>query len=90
MSIPVKLRQEIARLEGLDGGPRDNSCLPVGVPAIDNHLPWQGLPTAGLHEVAGDAAALGFCAALLGRLAESRPDRSDRSSRRPRPHPDRQ
>jgi protein ImuA len=51
--------------------------IPVGVPAIDAHLPDGGLRLAGLHEIAGareewdDAVAAGFCLALLGRLAKA-------------------
>jgi protein ImuA len=53
--------------------------MPLGVPAIDSHLPDGGLRLAGLHEIAGlreewdDAVAAGFCLALLGRLAETGP-----------------
>ena len=47
-------------------------AISLGAPEIDRALPWNGLPTAGLHEVFGDAAALGFSAALLARLAEIR------------------
>jgi protein ImuA len=46
----------------------------MGVKALDDALPWGGLPRAGLHEViAADngVAAGGFCAALLARLIES-------------------
>lgn len=39
-------------------------------PEIDAALPWNGLPLACLHDVvAADAAATGFLAVLLGRLA---------------------
>lgn len=40
----------------------------VGAAAIDAALPWNGLPAQGLHEIFGDAAAVGFCASLLVRL----------------------
>jgi protein ImuA len=49
--------------------------LAFGLPALDRHL-GGGLPRGCLHEVAGavdDGAALGFCAALAGRLAAERP-----------------
>jgi protein ImuA len=52
--------------------------MPLGVPAIDAHLPDGGLRLAGLHEIVGardewdDAVAAGFCLALLGRLAAVR------------------
>ncbi|MDP6803790.1 MAG: hypothetical protein QF902_00465 [Rhodospirillales bacterium] len=72
------LRARIRKLDGValaaDGGP---GALPLGTAAIDDALPWGGLPRASLHEVVGDgasadggnAAAAGFSAALLGRFA---------------------
>lgn len=45
---------------------------PLGIDALDAVLPWGGLPAACLHEmIAGDigAAATGFCAHLLARIA---------------------
>ena len=48
--------------------------LSTGVGALDDALPWGGLPRAGLHEIiAADSgiAAGGFCAALLARLIEA-------------------
>ncbi|MDX1422771.1 MAG: hypothetical protein R3322_06510, partial [Kiloniellales bacterium] len=54
------------------------AVVPLGVPAIDGHLPEGGLRLAGLHEIAGareewdDAVVAGFCLALLGRLAAAR------------------
>jgi len=59
--------------------------MPLGVPAIDAHLPGGGLRLAGLHEIAGardewdDAVAAGFCLALLGRLAAIRGQTGGRS-----------
>jgi protein ImuA len=49
-----------------------------GIPAIDRHLPWGGIPRGALHEIAGaeadgpaqDGAAGGFAAALLARFAK--------------------
>ena len=41
--------------------------LPLGVPEIDRALPGGGLRLGCIHEVAGDEAATGFCAALLAR-----------------------
>ena len=42
----------------------------LGVPEVDFALPWNGFPTSGLHEIFGDAAALGFLAVLLNRLTK--------------------
>ena len=47
-------------------------AVSLGAPEIDAALPWNGFPTRGLHEVFGDAAAHGFSAALLARLAGTR------------------
>jgi len=44
----------------------------LGVPEVDFALPWNGFPTSGLHEIFGDAAALGFSAVLLNRLTKIR------------------
>ena len=85
MTLPdtlVKLRHRIAAIEG--GGPRQqrpDQALAFGLPAIDAHLPWQGLPSAAVHEVVDGGrhgarvgaqvghggAATAFTAALLGR-----------------------
>jgi protein ImuA len=49
-------------------------AVPLGLDAIDQALPWGGLPRGALHVVAADqiapadAAASGFAAALIGRL----------------------
>lgn len=82
------LREKIARLEsgpafrsyrcGGKGEGRDGAwrpALPLGVAAIDTHLPWGGLPVGALHEViAGDvsAAATGFALALAALFQERR------------------
>ena len=42
--------------------------LPLGVPGIDRVLPGGGLRLGCIHEVTGDEAATGFCAALLARV----------------------
>ena len=80
----AELRARIRVLEGgwergseLPGGAAPDA-VPLGVPAIDAHLPDGGLRLAGLHEIAGareewdDAVVAGFCLALLGRLAARR------------------
>ncbi len=68
------LRAEIQALEAGPGDGRVRRVLPLGVAALDRHLPGGGLPLAGLHEIEGeraewdDGAATGFCLALLARL----------------------
>ena len=50
--------------------------LSFGAPEIDETLPWRGLASGALHEIAGparDAAAFGFVSALLVRLAAHSP-----------------
>jgi protein ImuA len=75
------LRDQVARLERQGSAPH-GPLRPVslGVPALDGHLPWGGLPRAALHEVAGagedreqGAAAAGFAALWLARLQASGP-----------------
>ncbi len=63
------LRREIRRIEGADG--RDRACLPLGIPEIDGALPGGGLRRGCVHEVGGDAATTGFCAAVLARAGAS-------------------
>lgn len=63
------LRERMRRLEK----PRatDLPVLSLGVAALDEALPWGGLPTGVLHEIVGrpgDAAAFGFAVRLLTRL----------------------
>jgi protein ImuA len=62
-----------ARLARLDHGDRaDRPILPLGLAAVDRVLPGGGLARGCLHELCGApdrAAAAGFTAALLGRLA---------------------
>jgi protein ImuA len=65
----VVLRDRIRRLDK----PRAEElpALPLGIAAIDDALPWGGLPGASLHEIIGrpgDAAATGFATWLLARL----------------------
>jgi len=62
----VVLRDRMRRLEK----PRATELplLSLGVPALDQALPWGGLPTGVLHEILGrpgDAAACGFAVRLL-------------------------
>jgi protein ImuA len=68
-----ELRAQLQMLEKGAAGAR--TPLAFGLPALDRHL-GGGLPRGCLHEVAGavdDGVALGFCAALAGRLAAERP-----------------
>ncbi len=67
MSIPAELRQQIAQLESLHSELRNNPALRLGIPEIDSHLPWHGLPLGCIHEVHGDSSAIAFCATLLAR-----------------------
>lgn len=70
MAIPAELRQRIARLEGFENRIQHNHVLPLGLPEIDDHLPWRGLPLGALHEVLGDHSAAAFSAALLARTQQ--------------------
>ncbi|WP_395022268.1 ImuA family protein [Dongia sp.] len=77
------LRDQVARLERLGAtSNRRGQLRPItlGLPELDRHLPWGGLPRAALHEVAGEgadreegAAAAGFAALWLARLQETGP-----------------
>ena len=59
------LRRAIQGIE--EAGSPDRPRLPLGVPEIDRVLPGGGLRAGCVHEVTGDEAATGFCAALLAR-----------------------
>jgi protein ImuA len=66
-----ELRRLLPRLEG------SHKSLPLGLTALDSHLPEGGLTQGGLHEIVPEtegamAAALGFIAAILGRLPKPR------------------
>jgi protein ImuA len=68
----VLLEKLRARLARLDHHPTDRPILPLGLAAVDRLLPGGGLARSCLHELCGApdrAAAAGFAAALLGRLA---------------------
>jgi len=50
--ILQRLRGRIAAIERAGNGARtDRACLPLGVGAIDDHLPWGGLATGAVHEI---------------------------------------
>ena len=59
------LRRAIREIE--EAGSPAPLRLPLGVSGIDRALPSGGLRLGCIHEVAGDEAATGFCAALLAR-----------------------
>jgi protein ImuA len=67
-AVLERLRARLACLETLG---RRGGSLALELPGIDGALPGGGLARGGLHEFAGassNGAALGFAAALLGRL----------------------
>jgi len=72
----AQLRDRIRVLEC--GGRGALPVLPLGLPALDRHLPGGGLPLVGLHEIEGeraewdDGVATGFALALLVRLMAAR------------------
>jgi protein ImuA len=69
------LRRQIGQLEG-HAPSRSGGALALGVAALDDALPWGGLPRAALHDITGapgDGAALGFAVAILARLKIGRP-----------------
>jgi len=75
------LRTEIGAAEALRSVQRGVTPLGSGDPILDSALPWGGLPQGALHEMNGTAAAMGFAAALAGRLAGSKPILWCRSAR---------
>jgi len=75
----AQLRDRVRALEGLPSltAGAGAAAAPLGVAAIDDCLPWGGLPLGGLHEIraertAAPGAAQGFTACLLGRVARER------------------
>ncbi|MEN3976960.1 hypothetical protein [Emcibacter sp. SYSU 3D8] len=68
--MTAMLRDRIRRIEGI-GQAAGHPVLPLGMKPVDGALPEGGLPLAGVHEVRGDGAATGFCAALLARLHDT-------------------
>jgi protein ImuA len=69
------IMEELRRL--MPGVEDLRTALPLGLSAVDSHLPQGGLTCGGLHEVVPEAgataAALGFMAALLARLSGTQP-----------------
>src|SRR5580693_8392610 len=72
-AVAEELRRLLPKMEGL----RAVRALPLGVEAIDRHLPQGGLGCGGLHEIVPEAgatpAAFGFLAALLARISGTHP-----------------
>ncbi len=73
------LRAQVRRLEQGAAPGRRRPVAPLGLAALDEALPGGGLPLAALHEIEGeraewdDGVTLGFCLALLARLARAFP-----------------
>ena len=83
-----ELKHAVARLEragpgrsGLSRWSRlQDRVVSLGIPTMDTHLPWGGLPRGALHEIAGEgadreqgAAAAGFAAFWLAKLQAAGP-----------------
>ncbi len=72
-ALLAALRRRIGRLERTAA---PAATITFGDPAIDDVLPWRGVPAGALHEVLGTAtgaaAATGFAAALAGRADRGR------------------
>jgi protein ImuA len=75
-AVMAELRRLLPRIEGL------RKAMPLGLPlglaAVDSHLPEGGLSCGALHEVVPEtagaiAAAFGFIAAILARLSRAYP-----------------
>jgi protein ImuA len=83
----ARLRARIASIERIGG--TEMSACPLGVPAIDDALPWGGLPRGALHEISGlaerDQAAQSFAAVLLGLLAQGDRQRDHEGDHEGRP-----
>jgi len=72
--VAEELRRLLPKMEGLR---TTVQSLPLGLPALDSHLPHGGLACGALHELVpadgGIAAAFGFTAALLARISSPPP-----------------
>jgi protein ImuA len=69
-AVAEELRRLLPKMEGFDAA----KTIPIGISAIDRHLPQEGLAGGALHEFVPEeggaiAATLGFMAALLVRFA---------------------
>lgn len=68
-----QLRSRINRLTG-SGRVLTGKVFPFHEPALDEALPWGGLPAGSLHEIVGYAPSItGFLAAYLARVRPGRP-----------------
>jgi len=71
-----ELRRRIGKLERVVADPAVAGAVAFGATAIDDALPWGGLPACALNEVLSPAsafaAASGFAAALAGRAGDGR------------------
>jgi protein ImuA len=75
-----EVRRQVRAIERggalVEGGlEKGHDAFRLGVPALDDALPWGGLARAALHEIADrsvDGAGLGFASALLVRLLRAR------------------
>lgn len=78
------LRRRIAAIERAGAGlarSESSQAIPLGVEAVDRHLPWQGLPRGCLHEIVdghgadadqpASGAATGFAALLCARIHQT-------------------
>jgi len=65
--IVASLRAQVAALERGSGAGMASSCLPFGLPALDAHLPGQGLALGAVHELfaGGPAVEHGAAPALF-------------------------
>ena len=67
-AVAAELRRLLPKMEAF----RTAKPLPIGVAAIDSHLPDGGLQGGALHEIVpedgGTPAAIGFMVALLARV----------------------
>ena len=75
----AKLHALRARVRVLERGESRGrlSVVPLGLPALDGHLPGGGLPLGALHQVEAaraewdDGAMTGFCLGLIARLSQA-------------------
>lgn len=83
-AAPRRIDDLRAQIHQLEQGCRTGhgAAIPLGIPAIDRHLPQGGLAAGSLHEImpaspADSGAATGFCATLLARFLDARPGEAE-------------